>query len=147
MQWVLEHARTPGEVRAEVARGSETVSLTLPLAEGWRRAGDFTWRESSWPLRGGMRLDPMKPEDVRTVGGGKAIVGLEVRNAWPQGAAAKAGFRTGDQFVSVDGTTTPMTETEFIAFLFQKKKAGDSVEIVVARSGGKRVKLKLPVPG
>jgi S1-C subfamily serine protease len=146
VQWALEHAASPGTVDVVVARGADTTTLALPLAAGWRRVEDFTWRESTWAQRPGLCLDPLTADERRTVGGGKDVVGLKVRNAWPGQAAAKAGFRAGDVFVALAGQTTPMaSELEFLVWLYQQAKPGDDVVVVVAR-GDKRVTLRLPVP-
>ena len=147
VQWVLERAKVPTDLKVEVERGAAggRETLSLHLAEGWRRAGDLSWRESTWNLRPGMRVDAMTDAERRKLGGSKGAVGLRVRFAGPNGAAAKAGLRANDEIVAIDGLTAPMTETEFLAYLYQRKRSGEDVELLVAH-GVKRQKVSLKAP-
>ncbi len=47
VQWVLHQSKEPGQVRALVERDRRETELSLPLVSGWRRQGDFSWRDST----------------------------------------------------------------------------------------------------
>jgi hypothetical protein len=145
VQWVLQRAKAPSDVAVEVEREGGKASLVLHLADGFRRAGDLSWRESSWALRPGMRVDGLPEAERKKATGGKECVGLRVRFAGNNGAAAKAGLKAGDVILSVDGLTAPMTETEFLAYLYQRKTKGADVALQIAH-GSKRDKVTLPAP-
>ena len=59
-------------------------------------------------------------------------------------AGKRAGFRRGDIFVSFDGRTTHMTETNLMAYVLQSKSPTARIPVTVLR-GGKRIKLTLPL--
>ena len=59
-------------------------------------------------------------------------------------AAKQAGFQRDDILISVDGRSHRMTESDLFAYLLNKKRAGDRVQITVLRSGEK-VDLSLPM--
>lgn len=47
LQWVLQQATEPGELKAQVERAGKTVTLALPLASGWRRGATWAWPNSA----------------------------------------------------------------------------------------------------
>lgn len=60
-------------------------------------------------------------------------VGVRVENVMKGSPAEKAGIRSGDRIVSVDSVST--TKAEHVTRTVQKKKAGDTISVVVERGG------------
>jgi serine protease Do len=139
VQWVLHHVSPDGgAVPAEVDRGGKAERVTLTLPAGWRRAGDISWRSSTWGLRrmatGGLVLDETD---------GKLRV-KHVGQYGPHAAAKNAGFRAGDVIVSFDGRSDFTREAEILVHGVTARKPGDRVPVVVLRDG-KTVTLTLPM--
>lgn len=152
-QWALHTAKETGTIRAEVEREGRTVALTLSPADGWRRSRGFAWRDTTYAIRPGVFCEDVSPEDRRALGladGAPALRVKELHVQWGAVAgkkieAARAGLAKGDVIVAVDGRPAPATESDLIAYVWQKKKPGDSVEFTVLR-GGKRQTVRLPLP-
>jgi hypothetical protein len=150
VQWALQHAKEPGVVTAEVERDGARRSIGLPLAKGWRRAGDFSWRffvhEAFYT--GNLRVKALPVAEKGPLGIGEQGMALQVtRVGWPVGPPAeakKAGFQVGDVLIEVDGRSAAWTESDFVAYAAQEKKMGEVLGITVLR-GGRRMSLKLPV--
>jgi serine protease Do len=140
VQWVLHNTPADGKtVLATVTRGTPAVTLTLPLtlAPGWRRAGDLSWRSSTWGLRrmatGGMVLEELD---------GK----LSVKNVGQFGAhaaAKNAGVQKGDVLVSFDGKEF-RREADLLLHALTAKKTGEKVPVVVNRNGQAKT-VSLPI--
>jgi hypothetical protein len=154
VQWVLHQAAEPGQVKAVVQRGDAAVELVLPLEKGWRRASDFLWRETTWPLRfkvAGFRCGPVPPATRQNLGLADDVLALQIEALAPDfvqdrnAAPAKLGWRKGDIIVGVDGKTTPLTEKEFLAYLVQQHQPGDKVKLTLLRAG-QRKEYELPLP-
>lgn len=151
VQWVLQ--RTPaagGVVTAEVVRGDKTVSLTLDLPAGWRRADDISWRSSSWGYRrmttGGMKLEALPPGE-RPAGvpaAGMALLAKHVGEFGAHAAAKNAGFKKDDVLVAFDGRTDLLRESDVMAHVLTTKRPGDAVAVRLVR-GGRELELKLPI--
>jgi membrane-associated protease RseP (regulator of RpoE activity) len=155
VQWVLHQAPEPGQVKAQVKRGEVRVELTLPLAAGWRRGSDFANTQSlGWISRmylAGFKSDALPAASKKHLGLDENALALRIdqitqdfvkhRNT----SAAKIGLRKGDVIVEVDGSSAPMSEAEFLAYLAQKKKPGQNVELTYLRDG-KRTKVTLDLP-
>lgn len=153
VQWVLQNAKEPSQVRAKVNRDGKTVDLMLPLANGWRRGGDFTWRTTTWALRfriAGMRLSNLPAAERKKQGLANDVVALRIDELAPgfvqdrNQAPAKIGLQKGDIIVAVDGKEDFVTESQFLAYLVQEKQPGDKVKLTTLRGGQKR-ELELPV--
>lgn len=151
VQWVLHRASARDQLPIQVDRAGKQVSLTLALPSGWRESGDIAWRASSWGLRrtltGGLKLDGLAEQDRKEMSLDPKAIGLRVRHVGQFGAhaaAKRAGFKEGDVFVSVDGISEPMTESQLFARLINHKKVGENISVVVAR-GPARVTLELPI--
>jgi membrane-associated protease RseP (regulator of RpoE activity) len=150
VQWVLQQAKEPSKVKAEVERAGQKVSLDLTVAKGWRRSGDFSWRffvhEAFYT--GDMRVKPLAPDEKKPLGIAETALALKVtRVGWPVGPpppSRKAGFQVDDVVVEVDRQKAAWTESDFVAYCAQKKIPGDKVEIGILR-GGKPQKLVLPL--
>lgn len=152
VQWVLHNIDPKGGwLSIQVERGGKPVDVKLSLEEGWRRAGDISWRVSAWGLRrmstGGLKLDvvPKEQRDRLKIPEGKmALLVQHVGQYGPHAAAKNAGFQQGDIIVEFDGRTDLMTDSELLAYGVTEKKAGDQVSVTILRNG-KRQALKLPM--
>ncbi len=138
VQWVLHRASGGGaEIKADVRRGEERVSLTLKLADGWRKKDDIGWRASTWALRraalGGMLLAADE--------GGLRVE--HVGQYAPHDYAKRAGVQKGDRLVNFDGKDFKR-ETDLIAYSLRERK-GNKVPLELTR-GGKKLSLTLTLP-
>jgi hypothetical protein len=147
VQWVLHRAPAAGRLAARVRRGDEDLSLELPLEDGWRRRSDISWRVTTWELRrmgtGGLLLEEVSEEERAAAGIAKESLALRVRHAGEYGehaTAKNAGFRKGDIIVEVDGRSSRLSETGFVAYAVQEKLPGDRLELGVLR-GKERLRL------
>ena len=130
VQWVLERAKDGDSLRAEVRRGGRTETLALSLAPGWRRSGDFSWRDATWGA--------FRPDMNGVAEGG----GIRITYAGP--GIASSGFQKDDLIVEVDGRRFA-TFSRFLAYVAQEKKRGDKLAVTVLRAG-KETRLEMPVP-
>lgn len=152
VQWVL-HNTDPkgGTLTFEVERNGKPAKVKLTLEEGWRRAGDISWRASAWGLRrmstGGMKVDPLPQEQRDTLNldaDQMALLVQHVGQYGPHAAAKNAGFQQGDIIIEFDGRTDLMTDSALLAYGVTEKKPGDQVSVTVLRNG-KPKDLKLPL--
>lgn len=153
VQWVLHSAAEPAQLKAEILRDGKTLTLTLPLAKGWRQGIDFSWRPTTWVFRGmglgGMLLRELSADERRQAGLGESDLGLRAKWVPPakngiHGAAARAGFKIDDILVSFEGKTARIGEKVILEYTLRQKRPGDQVPVVVLR-GNERIELKLPV--
>jgi serine protease Do len=150
VQWVLENVSPDGgAVKLAVRRGTGTEGLTLSLPKGWRRAGDISWRASTWGLRrmatGGMLLEELTDEErAKLRVEGMALRAKHVGQFGAHAAAKNAGFRAGDIITAFDGNSTFRNESQLIAHGMTAKKPGDKVEIQFLRDG-KKMTLSIPM--
>ena len=152
VQWVLH--RTPpegGTLQVPVVRGNAGIKVTLTLPAGWRRAGDLSWRSSSWGLRrsalGGLLLEEI-PADARPAGVGKDRMALRVKHVGqygPHAVAKAAGVQVGDILIAYDGKTDLIRETDVLAYGVTIRKPGDKVPVTFIR-GNTTVELTIPLP-
>ncbi len=147
VQWVLEAMPSHGgTITLAIQRCTKEVELSLLLPDGWRRAGDISWRASTWGLRrmttGGMVLEELPQEDRARF---KANLRVKSVGQYGAHAAAKnAGFRAGDLIVSMDGSDSFQTESDWIYHAANKCFPGLKVEVEILRNG-KKIKLNLPM--
>lgn len=154
VQWVLHTSKNDSELSVVVQRGGskgETLTLKLPLADGWRRRVNIDWRATTWDLRrialGGMRLEAATPEQRAQHGIGDDKMALHVKWVGQYGdhaRAKQAGFLKGDIVIAFDGDDSPRTESTLIATTVNGKKPGDKIPVKVIR-GSERLSLMLPV--
>ena len=152
VQWVLHSVPAAGgTVEAVIDRAGHQQALSLTLPAGWRKAGDISWRVSSWGLRrmstGGLKLESLEDSERRKLGLKDKAMALRVTNVGQYGAhaaAKRAGFMVGDVIVSVDGQTDLETETDLMVYGVTKKKAGESAKVVIMRNGAEKT-LSLPM--
>lgn len=150
VQWVLENVPADGgRVEIQVRRGGDTTGLSLELPKGWRRAGDISWRSSTWGLRrmttGGILFEDVPPEDrAKLKLKGFALRAKHVGQYGPHAAAKNAGFRVGDIVTTWDGSSAFRTETDVLAYGALEKKPGDKIAVELLRDG-KTLKLQIPM--
>ena len=149
-QWVLHTALAPAKLTAGVQRGRRKLKLPLTLPADWRGASDISWRPTSWELRrmatGGLVLEEAGEAARRAAKRPSGELALRVKHVGLYGehaAGKKAGFKTDDIIVALDGRSERMTESELLTQLLQTKLPGDRVSATVLR-GGERVNLELP---
>ncbi|MBL8853305.1 MAG: thioredoxin family protein [Planctomycetaceae bacterium] len=152
VQWVLHNVpASGGQVVVDVTRNRQPVQLTLELPAGWRRAGDLSWRSSSWGLRriatGGLLLKPLDEPSRRERKLGDQQMALRVDHVGQYDAHAagkNAGFQQHDILVQVDGRRDLMTEAAVFYHLTSTRKAGEKVDVTVMR-GDQKIELQLPI--
>ena len=148
VQWVLHRTRPPAGLAAVVRRGDREFKLTLHLAEGWRTAGDISWRVTTWDLRrmatGGMVLEDLPDADRRKAGLADDALALWVKGVGRRSHGKRAGFKKGDVIVEFDGRTARWSESDLIAWVLQQRFPGTKLALTVLR-GRKRVSLSLPM--
>lgn len=152
VQWVLQHVDPlGGTVRAEIRRNGKPESVALKLSPGWRRAGDISWRSSSWGLRrmatGGIVLESMTADERSEAGVAGNGMALRVKHVGQYGAhaaAKNAGVQKDDVVIEFDGKTDLLTEADVFHHAVTARVVGDKVPVTVLRDG-KKVKLTLPM--
>jgi hypothetical protein len=152
IQWVLHNAKEPGSVKVEVSRGGEKKELTLPLAAGWRRDEEFSWRSIVWRMRhalaGTGQLKPLSPDEKKQIGVATDAMALRIEAIPPNWVkernASAQPLQKGDVIIEVDGKKTLLTESDYLAYLMGKK-SGQKADLVYLR-GGKKQSLALTIP-
>jgi len=81
----------------------------------------------------GARTQSVTAEIARTLGM-PAPVGALVADIWPGGPAQRAGLRSGDVIVSVDGQ--PLTDGSGLNYAIGAHRPGDAIRLGVRRGGG-----------
>ncbi|GMV98696.1 MAG: PDZ domain-containing protein [Phycisphaerae bacterium] len=154
VQWVLHGAAADGaEIKAEVLRDGQPVSLVLRLPQGWRQRGDLSWRASTWGLRqralGGMLLADLPDEERRRLGLSAGSTALRVEHVGqypPHNLALRAGVRKGDVLVAYNDRNDLLRETDVIAHALRTNAPGRKVTLTVLRDG-KRHSFDFIFPG
>jgi hypothetical protein len=152
VQWVLHTTPAEGsKLTAQVNRDGKTTDLTLTLPAGWRRAGDLSWRSSSWGLRrmatGGLQLEQLPAADRERLGIASDAMALRVKHVGqygPHAAAKNAGFQVGDIIVEFDGKTDLHRDSDILVHGVTARKPGDKVLVTVLRAS-RKVNLTLPM--
>jgi hypothetical protein len=149
VQWALHNAKPPTQLSLLVLRDGKIATHRLPLAEGWRRGGNISWRPTSWDFRrmvtGGMRLESLSEADRRKAKLPTGVLALRAQHVgqYNEHAVAKrAGIKKGDILVEFDGKKAAMSESDLFAYALQNTKPGGQVPVVMLR-GGKRLKFVL----
>jgi S1-C subfamily serine protease len=142
-------------VKGEVERGGKKAAVSVELAAGWRRTFSYADNLSvGWASRqrvAGMRLDALAADEKQKLGLAAGALALRIRDLSPDFARdrnvspRKVGLLKGDVIVELDGRKDPLTESEFLAYLVQKKKPGDKAELAYVR-GGQTAKVTIDVP-
>lgn len=152
VQWVLHNVDPAGgKVSLSVKRSGRTQDMTLNLENGWRRAGDLSWRVTSWGLRriatGGLLLETLPDAARRELNLARDTMALRVKHAGkygPHGTAHRLGFKQGDIITEFDSRTNLKSEQDLHAYVVTSKKPGDRVSVNVRR-GRQELNFKLPI--
>jgi hypothetical protein len=154
VQWVLQTAKEPCTVDAEVERDGKPAKASLRLDAGWRKKDDFTWRVFVWSIRikllGLQPLEVLSPDDRQKQGVAADALGLRVKGFAPDFAKDRnkdgaQKFQKDDVLLEVDGKKGLVGENGLLGYLFQEKKPGETAEFTVMR-GGKPQKVSLTIP-
>ena len=152
MQWVLDNS-PPGEDRIAllIKRGDKVLNKHLVLTQGWRQAGDITWRVSSWPYRrmvtGGAVFVPLEASRRKELGLTKQVMAMRVKHVGrygPHAAAKKAGVQKDDVLVSYDGRSDLLTESAILAYAINNHKTGDRIKLKLMR-GNTQKSVVIPI--
>jgi hypothetical protein len=153
VQWVLQNAKEPCTIDAELDRDGKPAKASLALAEGWRRKDDFTWRTQVWGMRhrllGTQPLEALTADDRQKQGIAADGLALRIKGFPPnfvkdKNADAPQKFQKDDVIIEVDGKKDLAGESGVLGHLIQKKP-GESAEFTVLR-GGKPQKVTLAIP-
>lgn len=152
IQWVL-HQTDPdgGRLPIIVVRNGQTTELNMALNKGWRRAGDLSWRVTSWSysrmVLGGARLQEVDPEVRDELDLDPDSMALAVKSVGRYGAhatAKKAGVQKGDVLVSYDGRQDLASESALFHYALHHRSPGEHVTLSVLRDG-KEHTFQLPI--
>ncbi len=112
------------------------------MSDGWKRAGDISWRSSSWGLRriafGGMVAESLSDSDRESAKAPPKGMALRIKHVGKYGAHAiadKAGVKVGDILVAYDGKTDFEREADIFWYVASQKRVGDKVTFKVLRDG------------
>lgn len=152
VQWVLQQVDPQGgNVKAEILREGRPATVTLKLEAGWRRAGDISWRASSWGLRrmstGGIVLESLTADERSEAGASGEGMALRVKHVGQFGAhaaAKQAGFQKDDVVIEFDGKSDLRTEADVFRHAVTARVIGDQIPVVVLRDK-KKITLTLPM--
>lgn len=153
VQWVLQNAKEPCTIEAELDRGGKAEKASIALVEGWRRKDDWTWRTGVWRMRhqflGTQPMENVSADDRQKLGLAADGLALRIKGFAPdfvkeknKDAAQK--LQKDDVIVEVDGKKDLNGESGLLAYLFLKKP-GETADLTVLR-GGKPQKLQITVP-
>lgn len=149
--WVLHRAPEDQALDIEVNRRGVITKFALSLPKGWRRAGDLSWRGSTWDLRrialGGLVLVPLEASEREALKLAPLAMGLKVRSLGEHGGhgfAKSAGFQAGDILVKFGSNDKNLSESELLTHVMTTTKPGETVSVGIAR-GDRRLELKLPL--
>ncbi|MCR9115537.1 MAG: PDZ domain-containing protein [bacterium] len=145
IQWVLNGI--PNEAATLNVVGGQSGEKQLKLAPGWKK-WDVSWRGSNWSIAPKLRiwlpeLTPGEREKRGIQGDDAALLVRWINNGKPAGKEAiKAGVKTGDVIVGVDGKPLPGDSNQLHLYMIQNFKIGDMLPITVRRKG-KLVQLSI----
>ena len=152
VQWVLQTAKEPCTIDAELDREGKPAKASIALVEGWRRKDDFTWRTQVWRMRhqflGTSPLEVL-PSAEREKQGVDGALALRIKGFAPdfvkeKNKEAAQKLQKDDIIVEVDGRKDLTGEAGLLGYLFLKKP-GESAELTVLR-GGKPQKIQITIP-
>jgi hypothetical protein len=152
VQWILHRTSAEGgKIALSIRRDGAIQNRELALPDGWRQAGDITWRVSSWGMRrmttGGMVLETASDEvraRAQVPDGAMALIAKHVGQYGEHAAAKNAGFRVGDLVLEFDGRSDLLREADLFRHAVTQRKAGDRVPVTIWRDGAKK-SMTLPM--
>lgn len=150
LQWILEGVKPSGKLEVKLRREDGEHTLSLSLAEGWRRASDITWRTTTWDLRrmalGGLVLEEAPSESRASAKIPDDSLALLVKYVGQYGEHAVgkgAGFKEGDIITAVEGKKERLNEGQLIRYLLQNHEPGQSVSMTIQRAAEEKQKTLL----
>lgn len=151
VSWALHRAPSAGKLLATVRRGGQQQTMTLTLAEGWRRQADISRRVGTWGMRamatGGLLLEPLPAAERAALSLPETTLALRAKHVGQYGnhaAAKNAGWQQGDILVELEGSRAPLTEGQLIGQILRTHRPGTKLKATVLRNGT-RIPLTLPV--
>jgi hypothetical protein len=153
VQWVLQNAKEPCTIEAELDREGKSARAVIALVEGWRRKDDFTWRTGVWRMRhyflGTQPMENVSADDRQKLGLPAEGLALRIRGFAPdfvkeKNKEAAQKLQKDDVIIDVDGMKDLNGESGLLAYLFSKK-TGETADFTVLR-GGKPQKVQLSIP-
>ncbi len=152
VQWILEQAKDTGTLKLTLDRAGKSMDARIRLPKGWRTSEEFTWRGGTYGFRPGMAADAVKPADRKKNGIASDKLALRIgfmHPSWGEVAKrpwqTKKGLRKGDIIVALNGDSSHLTTSEFIARCWQRSRPGKPLLLTVLR-GGKTLQIKVPTP-
>jgi hypothetical protein len=142
---VLHRAPAEASLVATLNRDGKELRKTIELRGPWKES-DLSWRASTWPgLRYGLLTAPLSAAEKRerdVPAEGLALV-VKMMAAERTAPLREAGLRVGDVITAVDGKTSAMTESQFLAHVRLEHPPGGRVKLTVLRG---KVRLDLTIP-
>jgi serine protease Do len=143
IQHALNEVGTAKEVAMDVERDGKPLTVKVALAEGWKRS-DVSWRRSLWNARpspgfGGAELEAAEkkkrgmPEDA---------LGFHAIFIAPNGPLGRAGLKSGDVIVGVDGKRK-IPYAHFKGYFPLTHQVGDTIELIYTRDKGPEQKATI----
>jgi S1-C subfamily serine protease len=114
----------------------------MSLTGDWRKT-DTTWRPTLNPIRSGLHIAPLSQGERKQYGLAANEPGFMVRYAFR--TAGKAGLRSGDVVLRVDGQPVPRTESELLAYCRLEDPSRKAVLLEVLNKQGDRREVTLPL--
>ncbi len=154
IQWILHQAKDQDVLPVVIDRDGTEHSLTVSLPAGWRRRGEFVDHSSSWDLFkvklfGVAQMKPLTDKERNSLELGQTQMALRVKKLSPSWGGInhdvrEAGLQPGDVIVQVDDETDLKNHSELLAYLVQKKKSGETLDLIVLR-GSQRKRIQVPL--
>lgn len=135
VQYALHRAPAKGKVVAVWKRGDAVAKAALELSEGWRWT-NLTWRPSMLDVLPSIGIfgDSLSAEEKKTLGLSAKQMAFRQDRPVPDDVLA-IGVREGDIILGLDGKTTEMTVTDFLAHVRRNYLIGDRVTLNILRQG------------
>ncbi len=145
IQWVLQQAPEQARLPVTLRRAGQDRELFVELSGNWK-AGDISWRASSWGLRHGLKVSPLSPAEKQKRAIPAESLALLVNELFNPGSATltKAGLRRNDVILAIDGKKAPLTESQFLVSLRLNYGPADKVRLTVLR-GEAQQELTIPM--
>jgi len=154
VSWALQQAPDDGMLELEIERGAARERVTLALKNGWRRRISVARNNTTSMLQktvSGFFCNVLSSGDKQKLGLPETALGLRVtylpaaKEKDPNMNAVNAGIKVNDLIVEVDGQRVAMNADDWLAYLLQKKKPGQTLELTILRAGAEQ-KLNIPLP-
>lgn len=144
VQWALHIAPVEATLPVTLKRDGKSLEKQLKLSGDWKES-DIGWRASSWyALRQGVKFEPVPAAEREKLGLAADQLALAIKGLFGKGGPKlqQAGLKVGDVIVAVDGKSTPLTESQFLANLRLNYGPQDSIKFTIQR-GDKRQEIAI----